>query len=222
MTDIEIIRDRIMVPGPAGTVVAGDSIVDLQNRVAALEANVNPVRSSIVSGYYYGPLEMLSGYAAPFPVGASANTMDAGLFRWPANANFQRVEVEVVTAVAGGTIRLGVYNIGPDGFPTTKVLDLGTIDASVVGSRPGSISGTLARGQYWIAGAANVAGIWIRFIDSLTGVSSTLGHVDTSGTKPRGGCYRATPLASGFTTLPATFGSIATTAYIPAFWIKAS
>lgn len=221
MTDIEIFRDRIMIPGPAGEVVAGDAIIDLQIRLAVLEAIASPPSQAILSGRYYGPLSTLSGYPAPVSSEIAANRLYAVPFYVPQDAAFDVVGFTVTTAVAGATVRMGLYGLGSPGLAGSLIADFGTVDASAAGFRSVTIATTLPRGLCWLVGAANVAGVWIDAVPSTTGTSAIFGHSVVSGSSPRAAFFRSTDLAPGFTSLPATFGAGTTRVDIPVFWMRA-
>lgn len=222
MTDIEIAQSRIMVPGPSGTVVGGGAITDLQTRVNALEAIASPPSQAILSNRYYGPLSTLSGYPAPVSTAITANRLYAVPFYVPQDAAFNVVALTVTTAVAGATVRMGIYGLNASGLAESLIAEFGTIDATVAGFRSLPVTITLARGLYWLAGAVNVAGVSIDLVTAVAGTTALLGHSTTSGSNPRASFHRSNDLASGFTSLPATFGVLITDPVIPVFWMRAT
>lgn len=72
------------------------------------------------------------------------------------------LSVEVTTAVALATIRMGVYKADSDLQPTTLVTDAGEIDASTTGVKSISVSLNLDPGTYLTALNVNVAGVAVR------------------------------------------------------------
>lgn len=223
MTDIEIYRDRILVPGPSGTVVAGDAITDLQTRVAELERVFNSQVESVVSTRWYGPLSTLDGYPAVTGTTMNANEFFASPVYIPHPGTFNVAGIEIITpAASGGAMRLGIYSVSPtNGLPTTLIQDFGTIDTTVAGFRSVPISITLQRGSYWLAGVANAA-VTVARVPAQAGVSATMGHLDTSGNAPRSGLKRTTNLTTGFTSLPTSFGTAASITSILVFWLQAA
>ncbi len=216
----DIITDRTLVPGPSGTVVGGEATTSNTNRIAALEAVALPPVAAIISGRYYGPLTTLSGWVGPLiSMIAVPNYLYASPFLCPQTVAFDQVGVEVTTAAEGGTIRLGIYNVGADGLPSSLRQEFGIVDCAATGWRSLPVTITLPRGLYWLAGARN-ATLGTKAIESRAGMTATLGYIGTDGTTARAGCSRT--LASGFTSLPATFGTVTTNSQIPAFQIRAS
>lgn len=216
----DITTDRTLVPGPSGTVVGGEAIIDHEARIAALEAVALPPASAIISGLYYGPLTTLSGWNGPLVEKlAVADYLYAVPFLCPQNAAFNQVGVEVTTPVAGGTLRMGIYNVGADGMPSTLRQEFGTVDCTAAGWRSIPITITLPRGLYWIGGARN-ATIGAHAIDMVAGTTAVLGYVGTAGTTPRSAFFRT--LSPGFTSLPAIFGAVTTVARVDAFQMRAA
>lgn len=114
-------------------------------------------------------------YAAPttqyqppsHQVTSSAGTMTGGTVQFvpfdvgPGGDQFDRIAVNVGTAVVGGTtptLRLGIYaDDGTGGGPGTLVLDAGNVVITATGIQTITISQTLAAGRYWLAGAYTFA-----------------------------------------------------------------
>ncbi len=220
--ETDIVQSRIAVPGPnGGTVTAGD-FSGVLARLDALEALVNPPSEALLAGRYFGPLSRLSGYETPTALTLNANRLYATVLYVAQPATFNQAGIEVTTAIAGATIRLGVYQANTNGTPNALVADLGTIDASTTGFRPTpAISLTLARGLYWLSGAPSAA-VAVKALNSLTGTTAVIGHDGTSGTQPRSAFFRSTLLTSGFTSLPDPFGGVTTTYWIPVFWVRSN
>ncbi len=220
--ETDIVQSRIAVPGPnGGTVTAGD-FSGVLTRLAALEALVAPPSEVLVGGRYFGPLSRLSGYNTPTAFTLTANRLYATPLYVAQPTTFNQTRVVVTTAIAGSTLRLGVYSIASNGVPNTLVADLGTIDTSVVGERVSpTISLTLPRGLYWLSGAAN-ADIGVKVVDSPAGMTAVYGHDETSGNSPRAAFSQVTLLTSGFTSLPDTFGNVFTSYIIPVFWVRSN
>ncbi|MDQ3540787.1 MAG: hypothetical protein M3440_08880 [Chloroflexota bacterium] len=221
MTDIEIFRERIMVPGPSGTVVGGDAITSLQTRVTELERVLNSQIESVTTGRFYGPLSVLSGYPTPTGAVATQNRLYATPVYIPQNGTFNVAGIEITTAVAAATVRLGIYAALANGLPGALVADFGTIDATVAGFRSVPITITLPRGSYWLAGVSNNSTIAMLRILAAAGVTATMGHVTTDGTSPRNALQKTDLLADNLS-LPATFGPAGSLTSIFAFWLQAA
>ncbi len=210
----------IGVPGIAGTGVTQGQLSDILNRLNALEAITLPPSQAILSGRYYGPLTLLSGWPALTSRVLTADVLYASPLYIPQDAAFDTVGVEVNSAATGATIRFGLYAIGTNGLPTNLIAELGVVDASVSGFRSITFTRTIPRGLYWLAGAPN-AGISVMGTVSQVGVTSVLGHASPSGLDGRAALFRTTALATGFTALPTTFGATTTIPVILAYWVRA-
>lgn len=217
----DIIQDRIMVPGPAGEVVGGQAITNLQTEVAELKRVANSQIESVTTGRFYGPLSTISGYATPTGAGATQNRLFGTPVYIPQNGTFNAAGIEITTAAAGGTVRLGIYASLANGLPGALVADFGTIDATVVGFRSVPISLTLQRGSYWIAGVTNNTSVAMLRVAAAAGVTATMGHVTTDGASPRNAIQRNDLLADNLS-LPATFGLSGSITSIFAFWLQAA
>lgn len=66
------------------------------------------------------------------------------------DATFDRIACRVQTAVAGSTVRLGIYADNGSGRPGALILDAGTVDAATDGVKEIVISQSLAAGLYWV------------------------------------------------------------------------
>lgn len=99
-----------------------------------------------------------SKYYMPFGVSGSAGAATtrsiawATLFYCPERTTYTRIGVNVSTAVASTTVRLGIYkeNSGPGAL----VVDGGTIDSSTTGDKEATISAALDAGLYWLVAQA--------------------------------------------------------------------
>lgn len=210
----DIIRDRVLVRGPAGAVVGGDVLIDVLNRLAAIEA-LTGVSSGIASGYYYGPKTTIGGDRASYYI--SANTLYAVPFDCPVAATFNQLRINVTAATgAGGTLLCGVYSAGADGLPNQLLQTLGTIDVTAIGQRPSAaISLTRPRGLCWIVGAPNQLVQVVSIFDKFRAL------VGFNGTGDPISCVTRA-LTAGFSTLPATFGTPAAFSSVPAFELRAA
>lgn len=100
------------------------------------------------TGTYYSPRGARSAFAAV------QDRLNIVPMLVPKDQRFVRIGAEVTTLAAASTVRLGIYNIGPTGLPTTLVLDAGTIDASTTGAKELTIDVTLPAGLYGLAAVA--------------------------------------------------------------------
>lgn len=219
----EIQEARVLIgqAGIAATGITAGEKLDITSRLAALEAIAVPPRQAVMGNRYYGPLSSVTGPLTHDVLNFAANTLAAGVFTCPQNAAFDQVSVIVTTSAgAGATVRFGLYDWQANGLPGNLVMDLGTVDASATGLRANTINVTIPRGRYWFAGAFNQQTVYESATVAL-GSEATLGHFDTTGNTPRAAVFRPTVLATGFTSLPSTFGSVSTTFHIPKFWLRA-
>jgi hypothetical protein len=110
-------------------------------------------------------------YPAPSP-STSALTLNV-LYLTPVYAvgNFDRLACEVVTtpASAGGVARLGLYNAGLDGRPTTLVVDAGTVDITTTGIKEAVVSLSL-NSIYYVGVVMQVAAATMRSSGLTTGL----------------------------------------------------
>jgi hypothetical protein len=107
-----------------------------------------------VSGSYYGPV--YSGAPAGKTLGngdVGASVIDIG-----ATQTFDRIAVNVTTATASQTARLGIYTAGTNGLPSVLVLDAGTVACDTTGFKEATISQSLSPGRYWLVCAKQGGG----------------------------------------------------------------
>lgn len=98
-----------------------------------------------------------------------------------------RVAVNVNSAVASSTLRLGIWNVGSDGFPGTLLLDAGTVDTSTTGDKEWVINQAVSDGWYWFSfsaqGGASSANFKV--------VNSFVRRAPAAQTTLAGGSFRA-------------------------------
>lgn len=82
------------------------------------------------------------------------NSFFCGIWLHP--GTLDRIGVEVTTAQASTTVRLGIYGTSTDGLPTgAPILDAGTVDASTTGFKEITVSQAIsAAGWYWLSATA--------------------------------------------------------------------
>lgn len=218
-----IIRVTMARPGPPGESADSAQMTSIAARLTALEARaVRPV----VPDLYYGPLTTLVGWGDGWStVTMTQNLLYASRYDCTQDATFDAFGVEVTTAVASSTIRMGVYAAGSDGYPAALVMDMGTVDSSATGFRSfNPIDLDLTAGGYWIAGACSHAGVAVRAIASIAvpGMTAYLGIASPTTPSPVVSLYRTAALSGGFSSLPAPFGSATVDAYCVAFQVQAA
>lgn len=116
-------------------------------------------KSLFDSGYYY------SFTSSPSDTTASpgANSLQGGAYFYvDAATTFDMIGVEVTTAVASSTVRLGIYSV-TNSLPTTLVLDAGTVDSSTTGVKQIVISQQLTKGSYILVAVQQGGGSSVAF-----------------------------------------------------------
>jgi hypothetical protein len=96
-------------------------------------------------------------------------------FEVGAATTFDRIGLQIVTNIATAVVRLGIRSDDGTCYPSTLVLDAGTIDAATTGFKTITISQLLAPGRYWVSATMQVTtGVaWIsRGVDPMIGYTS--------------------------------------------------
>lgn len=119
----------------------------LAEHVADLDAHTRNPFEEIITGQYSNVLVNLDTsvktlvadhlYATPY-MAARLLTVD-------------RIAVEIKTAAAGKSARLGIYRNGTNMYPGALVLDCGTINCGTTGVKEIVIDQQLSKGLYWLA-----------------------------------------------------------------------
>lgn len=79
---------------------------------------------------------------------------------------FDNIAIEVTTAAAAATVRLGLYD-SVDSVPTNLIADFGTVDASTTGVKEKAISQAVSKGLIWAAYVcSNSSSVRLRQISS--------------------------------------------------------
>jgi len=113
------------------------------------------------------------------------NLLSGTYFPVSATTTFDRIGIEVTTAVASSTVRLGIFQcVG--GVPTTRVLDAGTIDSSTTGAKEITISQSLSPGLYVLLAVAQggASGATVRGRTGSFGITppqTSIGNQNTQG-----------------------------------------
>lgn len=160
------------------------------------------------SGQYYGSSSVGSG-------STFAEDVTTYLpFYLPVQTTFDRIACRTTSAHVGtSTVRMGVYNAGSDGFPTTVAFDAGTVSANAASTLYEiTISQTLSAGWYCLAANQQTIATTPRFFSAATPFG--LVTVDnTFSTNGSAGTLRETGITGAFATagtvIPNTINHIA-------------
>ena len=115
---------------------------------------------SIARGVLFRPGAYVAGrYYIPFGnynwsgVAGAANRLDLIPFYITDTKTFDRLAINVNTAVASSAVKVGVYDSdGPNGRPSTRLVDGGELLTATTGAKEATISQQLIGGKvYWFA-----------------------------------------------------------------------
>jgi len=126
------------------------------------------------SGRWYVSQLARSVFTGAGPI--TAYYLYAFLFFVTEAITLDRINIYISTAVAGGLVRLGIYNDDGSGKPGSLLLDAGEIDASTTGNKSITISQALNPGVYWLAFVGNNSGIYTYREQGRQDFGGTLGH----------------------------------------------
>lgn len=105
------------------------------------------------------------------------NQLDALPFIVPTSQNFDRIAINVTTAVAGNG-RLGIYADNGDVYPGALILDAGEVDTGTTGVKEIIISLNLQPGLYWLARVFNaqpyIKGLSSTSLITIVGIDASL------------------------------------------------
>jgi hypothetical protein len=129
------------------------------------------------SGYYYcGQQTIADSTLTPGYLG-----MYGIYFCNSKSTTFDRICLEVTAAVASSTVRLGIYST-VNNWPSTLVLDAGTIDSSSTGTKEITISQTLPAGVYILAAVCQGGGASATVRSRLAATGPIIAPATSSGT----------------------------------------
>jgi hypothetical protein len=159
------------------------------------------IPGKFITGRYYGPIGARTGAVRP------AGTLYAVPFIVAEVATFDRIAINVATAGAGSTCRLGIYS-DTGNSPAALVLDAGGLDSGLGGTQLITIAQTLQPAVYWLA-LVSTGGT----DPNVTGVAAgglNLGAFTASATinSTIAACYTRTGVSAG--ALPDPFAPTAT------------
>ena len=152
----------------AGEFVEGQ----LADHMAELDAHTYNQYGKLVVGQYMLP------YCQAFTTAGFAVTADR-LYAIPFVAaramTVDRIAMSVTVLAAGKEARLGIYNSGPDGKPSSLVLDAGEVSVAGTGTKAITINQALTKGLYWLAFVSDGTPSVIRYFLFATpyGIHST-------------------------------------------------
>ncbi len=147
-----------------GVLLDLDGRLDVSQRPASLSPRV------MIPGRYYGP-PYLHATGTTFP---TLNALHAHAFMVPHTVTLDRIAVEVTTASASGTVRLGIYSNDPlSEKPLNLVLDAGSASTTTTGAKEITINQVLQPGLYWLAAVTQGVSATFR---SLAGFEPLLGQ----------------------------------------------
>lgn len=118
-------------------------------------------RAKMVTGRYYSPVG-----GTPSTAATAINTAVALPYMVPAACLLDRIAVEVTTAAASGTCRLGIY-ADDNGTPGALLLDAGTVDTSTTGAKEITISKRLDSGLVWLVATNQGAAATLRAVSGV-------------------------------------------------------
>lgn len=176
--------------GANNTVLVADSAQTSGVKWAAVASLPGLVLPFFRSGKYYGTPGTTST-ASP-----TLNNCRVSPLVVPVAISIDRIGLEVTTLGAGGAVgRLGIWNDDGNGYPSTVLLDAGTIDATGTGVKEITLSPAqaLTPGIYWIGAACQGATFSWRTVSSAQfGVgaesaatltsNAAVGYIDTQST----------------------------------------
>ncbi len=126
------------------------------------EEDVSPLMMRDIMNDHCVPIDtFINGryYTGTFGVPGTASIFGNGQFRVSPftvreQITIDRIAAEVTTAGSSGAlVRLGIYSSDGGGYPSTLVVDAGTIDATIVGPQEIAINEVLTPGLYWLGAA---------------------------------------------------------------------
>ncbi|WP_349864127.1 hypothetical protein [Leifsonia sp. WHRI 6310E] len=169
--------------------------------VMAALADVFSNSGIIVSGRYYGA----DSHTLTLATIADGTCMAIPIWTSSA-ATFNRIAVEVTTAVAAANLRMGIYLNDPArDAPGALLAEAGTISAATVGVKELTISQSLEAGLHWLAVVAQGGAPNMRVLaGSLAPVTATAFWATTAAADPN--CYTMTGVTGG---LPGTWSTAA-------------
>lgn len=122
---------------------------DVEAALAEVLALLHPLLIKRSVGKYLQPYGNTTGTVS---VAVGSFTMCNMVIPYP-GITIDRIAVEVTTAVAGATPRLGIYGSTSEGLPGSLIADFGTVDGSTTGVKELTVSQALPAGRIWLVAA---------------------------------------------------------------------
>ena len=129
------------------------------------------------SRYYVGPTTWIGNSTAVAGRGINGTNTVVVPFYVSRTQTFDRIAIQVTTAIGASTIHLGIYNAGSDGFPGARLLDAGTVSGASPGNIEAVISQILTAGWYWLSVRASNAGLSLAYSDTPGTVGNLWGYL---------------------------------------------
>ncbi len=145
-----------------------------------------------------GLFTALRYYAAPSSARTTASLADGVACAHPfwvgQPTSFDKIGVEVTTAVAASAVRLGIYADNGRGNPGARIVDAGTVDSSTTGAKELTIAVTLQPGLYWLVSVAQGGAPTLR---ALNGTLYPVGAGSLATATGSGGIFTGLITAAG-------------------------
>lgn len=205
------------------TLVAGTGITLTTNAAT----DTITITSSVTAAPSFKP-GMSTGryYSYPFVATTAGNTYTADrLYGMPifigTSVTLTKIGLATTTGNAGNA-RLGIYNMGTDGLPSTLLLDAGTVTTTAIAEKEITISQAVTAGWYYLGvvfdaggAASNTRGISTANNGSFVLGGSTAANIGTSFGPYVGLTYGALPTPFGTPTFLDMVGG-----NFPALWVR--
>jgi len=147
--DIPVVQaDETLLGKTPDEAVGAQIDTDIATHTADLDAHTKNIAEELRTGEYF--------YPSPFFTYGNRSITANVLYGVPvlvARAmTVDRIAIEVLTQGAGGTkARLGIYSVHSNLYPTTLLLDAGTVDVDSTGVKTIVINQALAKGWNFVA-----------------------------------------------------------------------
>lgn len=166
-----------------------------------------PRTRKFVTGRYYGPQPQ----GTPGVSAQGTGVLTVVPFWVPATFTADRIGAEITTGAATAVGRLGIWSSNSNDFPSTLLVDAGTIDASAASSiLTKTISQVFTPGLYWLGLVSQVASATFR----TAGQGGLSPVVDTTFAATSGAnginCYYQTGITGALADWPAAWAAAGT------------
>jgi hypothetical protein len=134
---------------------------------------------------------------------ATVNTLGATPIYVPNTITATSLSIQCTFLSSAGNIRLGIYNSGSNGQPSTLLLDAGTVNVTSAATFSVTISQSLSAGWYWLAGVQQ-SGSWNQMVTSNSTLQQTIPHIFAQRVSATGTVISSWYVNSVSGTLPTT------------------